>query len=283
VALLGAHVATTGGVARAFANAERIGCDALQLFVKNPNRWHAAPLAEPGKAAYCAARAAHGCPPVVAHASYLINLAAKDPETLTRSRVALGDELGRCAQLGIPGLVLHPGAHLGAGTDAGLDVVARSLDLVLGEFVGAGDAPQVWLENTVGQGTVLGSRPEELSAVIDRCAYPARLGVCLDTCHAFAAGYPVHTEMGLAAFLDAFGSEVGFERLRCWHLNDSRYGLGSRRDRHANLGEGEIGLGLFAALAHDPRFAHLPMLLETPRGEDRLGHARDLERLRGVG
>jgi len=280
VTLLGAHVATAGGVARAFANAERIGCDALQIFVKNPNRWHAAPLAEPEAAAYRAARVAHGCPPVVAHASYLINLAAKDPETLARSRAALGDELGRCAQLGIPGLVLHPGAHLGAGTDAGLDAVARSLDLVLGECEAGGDAPQVWLENTAGQGTVLGSRIEELAAISARCDHGARLGVCLDTCHAFAAGYPVHTETGLAAFLDAFGTDIGLERLRCWHLNDSRGPLGSRRDRHANLGEGEIDLGLFAGLAHDPRFAHLSMLLETPRGEDRLGHARDLERLR---
>lgn len=284
MALLGAHVSTAGGVWRAFTNAEAIGADALQIFVKNASRWHAKPLAEAEVAAYGRERAAHGDPPVVAHASFLINLAARDPETLTRSRAALKDELGRCAQLGIPGLVVHPGAHLGAGTDAGLDAVARSLEAVFSdlEFEGpAGEtAPQVWLENTAGQGTVLGSRLEDLAAIIARCDQDARLGVCLDTCHAFAAGYPVHTGAGLQGFLGAFGARVGFGRLGCWHLNDARYGLGSHRDRHANLGAGEIGLETFVALVEDPRFSSIPMLLETPRGDDELGHAHDLKRLR---
>ncbi len=276
MARLGAHVSTAGGVSQAFANAAAIGADALQIFVKNASRWYAKPLAEAKIAAYHAARAAHGDPPVVAHASYLINLAATNPETLERSKVTLKDELARCAQLEIGGLVLHPGAHLGAGTDAGLDAVARSLDLVLAEA----DSVQVWLENTAGQGTVLGSRAEDLAAIIARCDQSERLGVCLDTCHAFAAGYPVHTEEGLEAFLKAFGSSVGFGRLRCWHLNDALYGLGSHRDRHANLGAGEIGLETFVALARDPRFKGVPMVLETPLGEDNLGHAHDLQRLR---
>ena len=261
MARLGAHVRTAGGVSRAFANAEAIGADALQIFVKNPNRWHAEPFAEAEITAYHAARAAHGNPPVVAHASYLINLAATNPETLERSQAALKDELERCARLGIGGLVLHPGAHLGTGTDAGLDAAARSLDLVLAQVEGGA---QVWLENTAGQGTVLGSRVEDLSAIIARCDQDVRLGVCLDTCHAFAAGYPVHTGEGLAAFLNNVGESVGFGRLGCWHLNDARYGLGSHRDRHANLGVGEIGLETFATLAADPRFESTPMLLETP-------------------
>ena len=276
MARLGAHVRTVGGVSRAFANAAAIGADALQIFVKNPNRWHTEPLAEAELVAYGREREAHGNPPVVAHASYLINLAATKPETLERSQAALEDELTRCAQLEIGGLVLHPGAHLGAGTDAGLDAVARSLDLVLAEVKGA----QVWLENTAGQGTVLGSRTEELAAIIARCDQGARLGVCLDTCHAFAAGYPVHTGVGLTAFLETFGNSVGFERLGCWHLNDALYGLGSHRDRHANLGAGEIGLETFVTLAADPRFETTPMLLETPLGEDDSGHAHDLQRLR---
>jgi len=273
---LGAHVSTAGGVSRAFANAAAISADALQIFVKNANRWHAKPLAETEVAAFHAARAAHGDPPVVAHASYLINLGATNPQTLARSRAALEDELARCAQLGVDGLVLHPGAHLGAGIDAGLDAVARSLDVVLAKT----DGVQVWLENTAGQGTVLGSRAEELAAIIARSDQRERLGVCLDTCHAFAAGYPVHTGEGLEAFLETFGSSVGFERLGCWHLNDALYGLGSHRDRHANLGEGEIGLETFVTLACDPCFEAIPMILETPLGDDLLGHVHNLKRLR---
>ena len=276
MARLGAHVATAGGVSLAFANDAASGADALQIFVKNASRWRAKPLAETELVAYHAARGAHGNPPVIAHASYLINLAATNLETLEHSRVALKDELMRGAQLEIGGLVLHPGAHLGAGTDAGLDAVARSLDLVLAEI----DGVQVWLENTAGQGTVLGSRVEHLATIISRCDQGAHLGVCLDTCHAFAAGYPVHTGAGLEAFLETVGESIGFERLGCWHLNDALYGLGSHRDRHANLGAGEIGLGTFVSLARDPRFGNVPMILETPLGDDRLGHAHDLKRLR---
>lgn len=277
MALLGAHVPTAGGVSRAFANATAIGADALQVFVKNANRWHAEPLAATELVAYARERAAHADPPVVAHASYLINLASTNPETLARSRAALEDELGRCAQLGIGGLVLHPGAHLGAGTEAGLDAVARSLGAVLTQTE---NDVEVWLENTAGQGTVLGDRVEDLAAIIARCDQGARLGVCLDTCHAFAGGYPLHTGAGLEAFLDNVGERVGFKRLGCWHLNDALHSLGSHHDRHANLGAGEIGLDTFVALTADPRFESTPMLLETPLGDDRLGHARDLKRLR---
>lgn len=282
MAHLGAHVPTAGGVRHAFANAAAIGGEALQLFVKNPNRWDAKALGDAERAAYHRARVAHGCPPVTAHASYLINLAATDPETLRRSRDALADELARCDALAIPGLVLHPGAHLGAGVETGLDAAARSLDLVLSGAEACGQTTQVWLENTAGQGTVLGSRLEDLAAIVARSDHRAHLGICLDTCHAFAAGYEVHTADGLAAFLDEVEAQLGFHRLGCFHLNDSRFALGSRRDRHANLGAGEIGLATFVALASDPRFAALPMLLETPRGEDEQDHARDLARLRAA-
>lgn len=283
MARLGAHVPTVGGIRHAFANAAALGCEALQMFVKNANRWEAKPLTDAELAAYHGARAAHGCPPVVAHASYLINLAATNPETLRKSRAALRDELARCDALAVAGLVLHPGAHLGEGTDAGLDAAARSLDLVLsGAEANGQGGTQVWLENTAGQGTVLGSRLDDLAAIIARSDHRARLGVCLDTCHAFAAGYPVHTADGLAAFLDEVDARLGFGRLGCFHLNDSRFAFGSRRDRHANLGAGEIGLETFVALAREPRLAALPMLLETPLGDDRNGHARDLSRLRAA-
>ncbi len=277
MALLGAHVPTAGGAWRVFANAEAIGADALQIFVKNPNRWHAKPFTEAELETYGRERGLRGDPPVVAHASFLINLAAANPETLKRSRDALKDELGRCAQLGLTGLVLHPGAHLGAGVEAGLDAVARSLDLALAEAVGG---VQVWLENTAGQGTVLGSRLEELAAIVSRSDQKARLGVCLDTCHAFAAGYPVDTQDGLEAFLGAAQAHIGLERVGCFHLNDALYPRGTHHDRHANLGAGEIGLETFVRLVHNPHFARTPMLLETPLGKDGLGHAHDLQRLR---
>ena len=282
MALLGAHVSASGGVANAFANAAALGCDALQLFVKNANRWSAKPLTETQVAAYREARAAHYNPPVTAHASYLINLAAVKPETLENSRTALKDELTRCHELTIPGLVLHPGAHMGAGLDEGLGAVARSLDVVFGALEAAlpESTVQVWLENTAGQGTTLGRELSELSRIISLTDHPARLGVCLDTCHAFAAGYEIHTEAGLQSFLDDAETQFGLGRVGCFHLNDSRFPLGSRRDRHANLGEGEIGLAAFSRLAADPRFTETPMLLETPHGEDGAELREDLGRLR---
>ncbi|CAA9572506.1 MAG: Endonuclease IV [uncultured Truepera sp.] len=277
MALLGAHVPTAGSVGRAFANAKAIGADSVQIFVKNPNRWGAGAFTEAELKAYGRERDRHGNPAVVAHASYLINLSATNPETLKRSRTALKDELTRCAQLGVGGLVLHPGAHLGAGIEAGLDAAARSLDLVLAEI----ETPvPVWLENTAGQGTVLGSRPQELAALIASCDQKVRLGVCLDTCHAFAAGYAVHTEAGLEEFLEAVETHIGSTRIGCFHLNDSLYPLGSRRDRHATLGLGEIGMAAFVWLAGDARFTNTPMLLETPVGDDKQEHARDLAHLR---
>lgn len=282
MARLGAHVSASGGVANAFANAAALGCDALQIFVKNANRWSAKPLTEAQVTAYREARAAHKSPPVTAHASYLINLAAVKPETLERSRIALKDELTRCHELTIPGLVLHPGAHVGAGLGAGLEAVARSLDVVFTELEAAlpGSDVQVWLENTAGQGTTLGRELSELGRIISLTDYADRLGVCLDTCHAFAAGYEIHTEAGLTAFLDEAETHFGLGRVGCFHLNDSRFPLNSRRDRHANLGEGEIGLEAFSRLAADARFATMPMLLETPHGEDGAELKADLGRLR---
>ncbi|ADI15252.1 deoxyribonuclease IV [Truepera radiovictrix] len=277
--LLGAHVPTAGGLANAPTNAAAIGCEAFQLFVKNPNRWAAAALTEADVARFRAAHREHGSRSAVAHASYLVNLAATNPETLAKSRAALADELRRCDALGVRGLVLHPGAHGGAGTQKGLDAVARSLDAVLAQT--PGDAA-VWLENTAGQGTVLGRTPQELGAILARCDHRARIGVCLDTCHAFAAGYPIHEVAGLAAWLEEVDVQVGLERLGCFHLNDAQCALGSRRDRHANIGAGKMGTEVFVRLLRDARFTATPMLLETPRGEDKLGHARDLARLRAL-
>src|SRR6056297_3885436 len=188
---LGAHVSTAGGVSLAFGRGQEIGCDALQVFVKNASTWRAKPLADAEVTAFREAHASVAGPgagaplPVVAHASYLINLCSNKPEVHERSQTALLDELSRCSQLGIPGLVLHPGAHLGAGEDAGLEGISRALDAV--HAAGADLSARVLLENTAGQGTVLGSKLGHLARIIEALDAPERVGVCLDTCHAFAA------------------------------------------------------------------------------------------------
>lgn len=283
---LGAHVSTAGGVSRAFERGAAIGCDALQVFVKNANAWRAKPLADAEVAAFHEAHArtpGPGAPaplPVVAHASYLINLCSPKPDVHAKSRDALLDELRRCSALGIPGLVMHPGAHLGEGEDAGLDGIARALDAVHAEGTDLG--ARVLLENTAGQGTVLGARLEHLARIVAAVDAPERVGVCLDTCHAFAAGYDLRSDDGYAAFVDAVEATVGVARVAAWHLNDSVFELGSRKDRHAAIGEGALGAAAFARLLADPRWGDVPMVLETPLGDDELGHQRDLVTLRAL-
>ena len=216
---------------------------------------------------------------LVAHGSYLVNLAAIDPLVLARSRAALADELDRCERLGVEALVLHPGAHLGAGEEAGIALAAESIDAALGASPGR---TRLLLENTAGQGTTLGHRLEHLAAIRARVAAPERVGVCLDTCHAFAAGYAVHEPAGYEAFWAEVETVLGLAVVGCLHLNDSVKPFGSRRDRHAHIGDGEIGLGLFERLLTDPRLREVPMIVETEPGEGLEGHRRDLETLRGL-
>jgi deoxyribonuclease IV len=284
---LGAHVSTAGGVWRAFERGRAIGCDALQVFVKNASTWAAKPMPESEVRAFHEAHAATPGPgaaaplPVVAHASYLINLCSPKPEVHEKSRVALLDELRRCSALGIPGLVLHPGAHLGEGEDAGIEAIARSLDAV--HEAGADLTARVLLENTAGQGTVLGSKLTQLARIVALVDAPERVGVCLDSCHAFAAGYDLRTDEGYAAFVDEVEATVGLARVAALHLNDSKFDLGAGKDRHATIGEGMLGAAAFARLIHDPRWGDVPMVLETPLGDDELGHQRDLVTLRALG
>jgi deoxyribonuclease-4 len=278
--LLGAHVSIAGGLPNAFGRGEELGCEALQIFVKNASQWRGRPLGDEEAEAF---REAHGASPVgplVAHASYLINLAATDPGILAASRAALADELARCARLGVAGLVVHPGAHLGAGEEAGIERIASSLDAVL--EADAGGPARVLLENTAGQGTVLGYRNAQLAAIRAAAAHPERLGYCLDTCHAFAAGYAVHEEAGFEEWMAEAGELLGWERVGALHLNDSKQPFGSRKDRHENVGQGEIGPDAFARLLHDERTAGKPMVVETPLGDDEQGHRRDLEFLRSL-
>ena len=215
---------------------------------------------------------------VVAHASYLINLASREQPTHARSLRALGDELERCGRLGVDGLVLHPGAHLGRGSQKGVVHIANSLDRVLSR-VSSGKT-RLLLENTAGQGTYLGSLLAELAEIRQRCNDPAKIGFCLDTCHAFAAGAEIHRRPGLNRWFDEVDDILGLSNVRCFHLNDSQGGCGSHRDRHANIGQGLIGASAFAVLMRSPRLARIPKIIETPAGPDLELHRSDLRRLR---
>jgi deoxyribonuclease IV len=277
---LGAHVSTAGGLANAFARGAEIGCEALQIFVKSPNQWRAKPLAGDDAAAFRDAHAAAGQLPVVAHAAYLINLAASDPAILAKSRAGLADEVARGAAIGLDGVVVHPGAHLGRGVEAALDAIAASLDELTSELPDG--APRILLELTAGQGSVVGHTLEQLAQIRARAACKERLGYCLDTCHAFAGGYDLRTAAAVARFVDQVESVLGLDLVACVHLNDSEGELGSRKDRHANIGEGKIGRDGFAHLLGDKRLAGMPMVLETPLGDDESGHARDLATLRAL-
>jgi deoxyribonuclease IV len=277
---LGAHVSVAGGMPTAIERAAELGCTAIQVFVKNANQWQGRELGDDETAAFRAAHAASAVGPLLAHASYLINLCATDPALLARSRQALADEIGRCARLGVGRLVVHPGAHLGAGEEAGMALAAASLDAVLAALPRL--KVRVLLENTAGQGSCLGHRLEHLAGIRSRLAAPHRVGVCIDTCHAFAAGYAIHQPAGYADFLGAIESLLGLPALGAFHLNDSLRPFASRRDRHAHIGEGEIGLDAFARLLHDPRLRTVPMVVETEPGDAMAGHRQDLATLRGL-
>lgn len=278
--LLGAHVSVAGGFAEGIRRGTELGCQALQIFVKSPNQWKAKPIAPADATSFRAAHATSAIGPLVAHAAYLINLAAPDPEILAKSRAGLADELERCDALGVPGLVVHPGAHLGRGEDEGLTAIAASLDQILAE---RGDAPaRILVELTAGQGSVLGRTLEQLATIRARARHGDRIGFCLDTCHAFATGYALDEEAGWSDFLAAIEATIGFASVACVHLNDSVHERGSRKDRHANIGEGRMGVEPFRRLLAEPRFAGIPLVLETPLGDDELGHARDLATLRAL-
>lgn len=265
-ARLGSHISIAGGVDRAVSTAQGVGCEALQIFVKSSNQWRAAPFRDGEVQRFRAQLAASGLGPVVAHDSYLINLCCPGEFLWKRSIEALLVELDRCEALGIPFLVVHPGAHTGSGEEAGLDRLIQAIDIV--HEGRRGQRVQILLETTAGQGTGLGHRFEQLGAVLRSVREPRRLGVCLDTCHVFAAGYDLRTRDAYRRTMDEFEEAVGLDNLKAIHLNDSKKDLGSRVDRHEQIGKGRLGVEAFRLLLNDPRLAAMPMLLETPKGPD---------------
>ncbi|MFQ5743225.1 MAG: deoxyribonuclease IV [Acidobacteriota bacterium] len=274
----GAHMSIAGGIDRSVGRAEAAGCEALQIFTKSARQWAAKPLTEDQVHAFRRQRAEAGIAPVVAHASYLINLASGDDRLWERSTDSCAMELGRCRELGLDGLVLHPGAHGGDGEKAGLGRVARALERI---FRHAPEGPKLLLETTAGQGTALGGRLQHLRWLLDRFE-DNRAGVCLDTCHLHAAGYALGTPEACAATLSRIDGIVGFNRVEAIHCNDSLGEAGSHLDRHAHIGTGTIGERGFAALLADPRLDGLPALLETPKDEKGEWDRANLARLRAL-
>lgn len=277
---LGAHCSTEGGVSTALERAARAGCDAVQIFTKNNNRWSEKPLDPDEVRRFRAAARRFKSRFLFSHDSYLINLASPRRDVLRKSLVAMADEIRRADLLGLSYVVTHPGAHLGEGEERGIARVAESLDRVHAETPGA--RARVLLETTAGQGTTLGWRFEHLAEILARVASPERLGVCVDTCHVFAAGYDIRTEDAYTRTMRRLERLVGRRAIRAFHLNDSQRDLGSRVDRHAHIGKGKIGLGGFRALVNDERFRDRPMVLETPKGKDLKEDRMNLRVLRGL-
>jgi deoxyribonuclease-4 len=277
--VLGAHVSIAGGVDLAPLRGQQTGCRTIQLFTKSSNQWQARPLPRDEIERFRARVRSAGLAPIVAHDCYLINLASTDRPLREKSMAAFLEELERAEALEIPYLVAHPGAHMGAGEAAGIRQVARSLRELLKRTEGF--RVQVVVETTAGQGTGLGYRFEHIAALLDQIARPERTGVCLDTCHVFAAGYDIRTPEGYAAVMEAFDSVVGLSHLRVIHLNDCKRELGCRVDRHEHIGKGAIGLDAFRCLVTDPRLKGVPMIIETPKDNDPLAaDRRNLRTLR---
>jgi len=269
-----------GGLHLAFARIQEVQGEALQIFTSNQRQWRTIPLTPEMVADFQQHWEKNGHMPVAAHDSYLINLAAPDSDQLERSVGAFADELQRAAKLGIPFLITHPGSHLGQGLDVGLERFVGNLDRAITRSKVS--EVKILLETTAGQGTNLGSSFEQIACILSQSTYGDGLGVCLDTAHAFAAGYDMRTLETYEETFSRFDRIIGLERLEFFHINDSKRPLGSRVDRHEHIGKGEIGLSAFRLLLNDPRFQQHPMVLETPKGKDLKEDKENLRVLRSL-
>jgi deoxyribonuclease-4 len=271
--LLGAHMSISGGLYRAPLKGRKVGCQAIQIFTRNQIQWNSKELSTKEIDLFHKACEETAIPVVAAHSSYLINLASPRSRIFEKSIHALLQEMVRVERLGIPYLVMHPGAHMGGGENKGLKQIAGALNGLLER---TNDYHvKILLETTAGQGTSLGYRLEHLAEILEMAECQDRLGICLDTCHAFAAGYDFRTVKAYRQFLQEFDRILGLARLGLFHLNDSKNGLGSKVDRHEHPGAGCIGLKAFSFFLNDPKLAHLPFLIETPKGKNKRGQDWD--------
>jgi deoxyribonuclease-4 len=275
--LIGAHISTRGGLCTVFERAAAIDASAVALFAKNGNQWKGKTLTEEECASFAAQRTVQ---PLLTHASYLINLATTNAEFHRKSIAAMIDELDRAERLGIHAVVLHPGAHMGAGADAAIDQIARSLDTIHAAI--PNHRVVTLLETAAGQGSCVGCSFEELGQMLARVDDKRRVGICFDTCHTFAAGYDLRTRDGYERTIDELEQHVGAANVGAFHLNDSKKPLGSRVDRHEHIGEGELGLDAFGFLLNDARFTRIPKVLETPKTIETESDLKNLNLLRSL-
>ena len=280
--LIGAHMSIAGGYYKAVEAAAEVEFNVVQLFCKNNNQWRAKPIGDKDVDLFQGALAKHKVQAPLCHASYLINLASANEELWEKSIEGLKLEMERCEQLGISNLVFHPGAFKDSTLEEGIGRIVTAIDRLHQEL--AESPVTLLLETTAGQGSSIGHRFEHLAAIIEQAKQSERVAVCLDTCHIFAAGYPISDENDFKQTFKEFHKLIGFDRLRAIHLNDSKKPLGSRVDRHEHIGEGHIGLEAFRHLLNDKRFKKIPMYLETPKGEeDGISFdSRNLATLRGL-
>ena len=278
--LLGAHMSIGGGVHTAIERGCSIKCTAIQMFVKNNMQWFARPLTPDETRAFLNHQERGQLLSIFAHANYLINLAATNLQFHANSMRSLSEELIRADQLELPFLVMHPGAHLGAGEEAGLEKIAASIDAIFRVIPKV--KTRIALETTAGQGSCLGHRFEHIAYIIENVREPDRLCVCIDTAHLFAAGYDLGTESGIKKTFREFDRVIGFDRLAAIHVNDSKTARGSRVDRHQHIGKGQIGLDAFRFIMRDRRFRKIPKVLETPKGKEMREDIRNLRTLRGL-
>lgn len=266
---LGAHISTAGGAYRSFERAREATCESLLIFTKSNRQWAAKALTDDDISRYRTAVTEYAdLYPTSVHASYLINIASPDPALWEQSYAALREEVERAAALGIELVTFHPGSYMISDEEAGLDAIARALGRLLDETAETAPNSIICLETMAGQGTNLGGHFEHLAAIIARAGGSERLGVCFDTCHVFAAGYDIRTPEAYAATMAEFDRVIGLERIRCFHFNDSKHGLGEGKDRHEHIGRGQIGLAGFANFVNDPRWADHSAHLETSPTED---------------
>lgn len=277
---LGAHMSIAGGVDLAIGRAVAFCMDSCQIFTKNANQWAAKPLDPQVVERWLEQQQTAGVTNFVAHDSYLINVGTAADELWNKSRLALQVELERCDQLNVPCLVSHPGAHVGSGVESGITRVAEAVNRIFDDTPDG--KSMLLLETTAGQGTTLGRTFEEIAGIMEKVENKARVGVCLDTCHVFVAGYDLRDKESYEKTIGDFDRIIGLENLKVIHLNDAKKGLGSHIDRHTHIGEGELGLEPFRFLMNDPRLDGLPGVLETPKGDDGQDDCRNMETLKGL-
>lgn len=279
--LFGAHESISGGVFTAIERGQTAGCDVIQMFNKSNSQWRAKKLTDKEIDKYFELIDETGIKPVTSHSSYLINIASPKPDLEKKSRDALKEEMERCEMLKIPTLVFHPGSHVGEGEENGMNRIAENIKKIFDEL-DKNNTVTLLLETTAGQGTNLGYTFEQIAYMIEKAGGHDRLGVCMDTCHIFAAGYPISEPKEYKKTMKQFDDIIGLNRLKIIHMNDSKKEFGSKRDRHEHIGKGEIGLEAFRNIVNDSKLKKVPMILETPKGDDLKEDIENLKVLRSL-